>query len=217
VVDGMRLADGLLWTLPVTLAVSGEEAARIGEGDEVALVTPGDRRIVGLMQVTDRFRYDARREAALVFGTTDEAHPGVARLYRQGEVYLGGPVWVLDRPGADRFGPYRLTPAQTRRAFQERGWRTVVAFQTRNPVHRAHEYIQKCALETVDGLLLHPLVGATKEDDVPADVRLRSYGALLEHYYPEDRVLLAVFPAAMRYAGPREAVFHAICRKNYGC
>ncbi|BAS29166.1 sulfate adenylyltransferase [Limnochorda pilosa] len=217
VVETMRLADGLVWSMPVTLAVSWEEAARIREGQEVALVTPGDRRTVGLMHITEVFPYDRRREAERVFGTSDEAHPGVARLYRQGEVYLGGPVWVLDRPGREAFGRYRLTPAETRRAFQERGWRAVVAFQTRNPIHRAHEYIQKCALETVDGLLLHPLVGATKADDVPAEVRLRSYETILERYYPREQVLLAVFPAAMRYAGPREAVFHAISRKNYGC
>lgn len=217
VIGQMRLADGLLWPLPITLAVTREEAAAIREGQEVALVTPGEGRVVALMQVTERFTYDPREEAAQVYGTTDEAHPGVARLYRQGPVYLAGPLWVVDRPGPDPFAHYRLTPAQTRALFQERGWRTVVAFQTRNPVHRAHEYLQKCALEVVDGLLLHPVVGATKADDLPAEIRFRSYEVLLERYYPRERVLLAAFPAAMRYAGPREAVFHALCRKNYGC
>jgi len=217
VVGSMRLADGLLWPLPITLAASREEAGAIRDGQEVALVTPGERRVVALMQVTERFTYDPRQEAAQVFGTTEEAHPGVARLYRQGPVYLAGPLWVVDRPGPDPFARYRLTPAQTRAVFRERGWRTVVAFQTRNPVHRAHEYIQKCAMEIVDGLLLHPVVGATKADDIPAEIRLRSYEALLDRYYPRERVLLAAFPAAMRYAGPREAVFHALCRKNYGC
>lgn len=217
VVGSMRLADGLLWPLPITLAATHEEAAAIRDGQEVALVTPGNRQVVAVMQVTERFTYDPREEAAQVFGTTDEAHPGVARVYRQGPVYLAGPVWVVDHPGPDPFARYRLTPTETRSLFQERGWRTVVAFQTRNPVHRAHEYIQKCAMEIVDGLLLHPVVGPTKADDLPAEIRFRSYETLLECYYPRERVLLAAFPAAMRYAGPREAVFHALCRKNYGC
>ena len=216
VVDSMRLSDGLLWAMPVTLAVSTEQANEITEGQEIALVD-GNERIVGLMQVTEKFGYDREREAEKVFGTTDSAHPGVARLYEQGDVLLGGPVWVLERPNQGEFGEHRLTPLQTRQLFDERGWKSVVAFQTRNPVHRAHEYLQKVALEMVDGLLLHPLVGATKSDDVPADVRMRTYEAILDAYYPADRVQLSVFPAAMRYAGPREAVWHAIARKNYGC
>jgi sulfate adenylyltransferase/3'-phosphoadenosine 5'-phosphosulfate synthase len=216
VVESMRLSDGLLWAMPVTLAVSTDEADRIGEGEEIALVDGSDR-VVALMQVTEKFTYDREREAEKVFGTTDTAHPGVARLYDQGDVLLGGPVWVIDRPNQDEFGEYRLTPLQSRQLFDDRGWRSVVAFQTRNPVHRAHEYLQKVALEMVDGLLLHPLVGATKSDDVPADVRMRTYEEILGAYYPADRVLLSVFPAAMRYAGPREAIWHAIARKNYGC
>jgi len=216
VVESMRLSDGLVWPIPVTLAVTREQAETIPIGQEVALAD-GAGRIVGLMQVTDSYGYDKQREAERVFGTTDAAHPGVARLYAQGDVLLGGPVWVLERPGQEDFAEYRLTPRETREAFDARGWKSVVAFQTRNPVHRAHEYLQKCALEMVDGLLLHPLVGATKSDDVPPDVRMRSYEEILERYYPADRVLLSVFPAAMRYAGPREAIFHAICRKNYGC
>ncbi|ADU51742.1 sulfate adenylyltransferase [Thermaerobacter marianensis DSM 12885] len=234
VVDAMRLASGVVWPLPVTLAVSRRRAARLRQGDDVALVD-GAGRPVGLMQVTDIFSYDKEREAEAVFGTTDAAHPGVARLFRRGEILLGGPVWFLGwpgrplpvgpapadpvqaGPGKDPFAPYRLTPWQTRRLIDQRGWRTVVGFQTRNPVHRAHEYLQKVALEMVDGLLLHPLVGPTKADDVPAPVRLRCYLELLRHYYPAQRVLFAVFPAAMRYAGPREALFHALCRKNYGC
>ncbi len=215
VVEEMRLGAGLVWSLPVTLAVSAERALTLREGREVALADEAGR-ILGLMRVEERYDYDRRREARLVFRTEDEAHPGVARLYRQGEVYLGGPVWLTEeRPPA--FPAYHLPPAELRRVFAERGWRTVVGFQTRNPIHRAHEYLQKCALETVDGLLIHPLVGATKDDDVPAEVRMASYRAVLERYYPAERVVLAVFPAAMRYAGPREAVFHAIVRKNYGC
>lgn len=215
-VDSMRLPDGLLWSMPVTLAVSKAEAQRVTPGDEIALTDP-QGRVLALMEVTDRYAYSKEREAERVFGTTDAEHPGVARLYKQGETLLGGPVWVLERPGQEEFRHYRLTPLELRRLFDERGWRSVVAFQTRNPIHRAHEYLQKCALEIVDGLLLHPLVGHTKADDVPAVVRMRAYETILQHYYPPERVQLAVFPAAMRYAGPREAVFHALCRKNYGC
>jgi sulfate adenylyltransferase/3'-phosphoadenosine 5'-phosphosulfate synthase len=216
VVDSMRLSDGLLWALPVTLAVTEEQAARVSEGGEVAL-TDGAGNIVGIMQVTEKYGYDKNREAQQCFGTTDRAHPGVARIYEQGDVYLGGPVWIVDRSNQGDFAEYRLTPLQTRQRFDELGWKTVVAFQTRNPVHRAHEYLQKVAMEMVDGLLLHPLVGATKSDDVPAGVRMRTYEEILDKYYPKNRAMLSVFPAAMRYAGPREAVWHAICRKNYGC
>jgi sulfate adenylyltransferase/3'-phosphoadenosine 5'-phosphosulfate synthase len=216
VVDSMRLSDGLLWALPVTLAVTEEQAARVSEGGEVAL-TDGAGNIVGIMQVTEKYGYDKNREAQQCFGTTEQAHPGVARIFTQGDVYLGGPVWVLDRPNQGEFAEYRLTPLETRQRFDELGWRSVVAFQTRNPVHRAHEYLQKVAMEGVDGLLLHPLVGATKSDDVPAAVRMRTYEEILDKYYPKNRAMLSVFPAAMRYGGPREAVWHAICRKNYGC
>ena len=218
VVEEMRLADGLPWPLPVTLSVSEEQADALADGAEVAL-RDAEGALLGAMVVRERFAYDKRREAELVYGTTDEAHPGVAGLYAQGNVLLGGSISMLEgMPPIDpaAHAHYRR-PAQVREALAERGWRTVVGFQTRNPVHRAHEYIQKTALETADGLLLHPLVGATKADDIPADVRMRCYQALLDGYYPADRVLLSVFPAFMRYAGPREAIFHAIVRKNYGC
>jgi len=216
VVESMRLASGLPWSVPITLAVSREEAGKLREGDEVALAD-GDGAALAVMELAEKFEYDKRREAREVYRTEDEAHPGVAAVYRQGEVLLSGPLRVIDLPPHGDFAEYRLTPAQTRAAFAERGWRTVVGFQTRNPVHRAHEYIQKCALETVEGLLLHPLVGETKAGDITADVRMRCYEVLLELYYPGDRVLLSVNPAAMRYAGPREAIFHALVRKNYGC
>ncbi|MBC7872326.1 MAG: sulfate adenylyltransferase [Chitinophagaceae bacterium] len=217
VVHNLRLANGLPWTIPVTLAISQEQAATIREGQEVALTENG--RILAILEVHEKYLYDREVEAFHVYRTLETAHPGVARLHRQGEVLLGGAVHVIDLPSRANaeFTDIRYTPAQTRQIFAERGWRRIVGFQTRNPIHRAHEYIQKTALEIVDGLLLHPLVGETKSDDIPADVRVESYRVILENYYPASRVLLGVFPAAMRYAGPREAIFHAVARKNYGC
>jgi len=215
VVDSMHLPDGLPWSLPVALSASKDEAASFKDGGQVALADESGT-LLAVLDVQDTFEYDKEDEAQKAYRTTDAAHPGVAAVYAQGEVLVGGKVTVFRRPEGT-FPKHRLTPARTRAAFAERGWRTVVGFQTRNPVHRAHEYIQKCALEIVDGLLLHPLVGDTKGDDIPADVRMRCYEVLLEGYYPADRVLLSVLPAAMRYAGPREAIFHAIMRKNYGC
>ncbi len=222
VVHNMHLASGLPWTIPVTLAVDEDTAGSIEVGQSVALAEPdpaGGTRLLGVLEVAEKYPYDKEAEAAQVYRTTESAHPGVARLYGQGDVLLGGDVWVFDLPlAADtEFPELRHTPAQTRRMFAQNGWRRTVAFQTRNPIHRAHEYIQKTALEIVDGLFIHPLVGETKSDDIPADVRIQSYEAILRDYYPADRVMLGVFPAAMRYAGPREAVFHAIARKNYGC
>jgi len=216
VVGEMRLASGLPWSIPVTLAVSEVEAAQLREGEELALVDE-QGGVRGLLELQETYAYDKRQEAEHVYRTTEDAHPGVRALYAQGDVLLAGPIRLLERPQYPAYDPYHLTPAETRQAFTDRGWRTVVGFQTRNPVHRAHEYIQKCALEVVDGLLLHPLVGETKEDDIPAETRLRCYQVLLDGYYPKDRVILSVLPAAMRYAGPREAIFHACMRKNYGC
>ena len=211
VVEEMHLANGLPWTIPITLAAGDGDVP--AENTDIALYDPhGTLR--GIMAVQEVYPYDKTREAREVYRTEEAAHPGVAALYAQGDMLLGGPVTVL--PAADD-GPYHLPPAAARAAFAARGWRTVVGFQTRNPVHRAHEYIQKCALEIVDGLLLHPLVGETKSDDIPAEVRLRCYEVLLANYYPQDRVILGVLPAAMRYAGPREAIFHALMRKNHGC
>jgi len=216
VVEKMHLANGILWPVPITLPVSREKASTLAEGQEVALME-GANHIMGLMRIHEKYDYDKEREAEMVYRTTEDKHPGVKRLYEQGEVLLGGDVWLLNRPSTVEFPELRHDPAQSRRMFAQRGWRRVVAFQTRNPVHRAHEYIQKTALEMCDGLLLHPLVGATKADDIPAEVRIESYRSLLRDYYPPDRVLLGVYPAAMRYAGPREAIFHAIARQNYGC
>src|SRR5437867_9505015 len=211
VLHEMRLANGLPWSLPITLRVT--DAKRIREA--VALETP-DGRAVALLQVREVFTHSKEEEAQLAYGTTDPKHPGVAQLYGQGDFLVGGDIRLLRRT-APAFPELALDPADTRRIFEERGWRTVVGFQTRNPVHRAHEYIQKTALETVDGLLLHPIAGETKSDDVSLEVRLRCYEALLENYYPKDRVVLALNPASMRYAGPREAIFHALVRKNFGC
>jgi sulfate adenylyltransferase len=216
VVEDMRLRDGLAWSLPVTLSVDEGQAGELSEGSEIALVD-GTGEPVATMVLRELYGYDKEREARMVYRTTDADHPGVAAVYRQGDVLLGGEVELLRPPDEGRFPRYYYTPEQLRASFAEKGWKRIVGFQTRNPVHRAHEYIQKSALETVDGLLLNPLVGETKSDDIPADVRMRSYEVILDRYYPEDRTMLAVFPAAMRYAGPREAIFHAICRKNYGC
>ena len=215
VVGTMHLTNGLPWSIPITLPVSSEQAEAIQEGSEVALVD-AQGTLQAVLTVREKYKYDKRHEAKFVYRTEDEAHPGVKVLFEQGDVLLGGPVRVVALQN-QTFAQYRYTPAQSRALFSERGWRRIVAFQTRNPVHRAHEYIQKCALETVDGLYLHPLVGDTKGDDIPADVRMRCYEVLLENYYPQDRVILGVLPAAMRYAGPREAIFHALMRKNYGC
>src|SRR5918993_1347333 len=216
VVDRMRLANGLVWTMPITLSVSAEEAGEIGDGEEVALAT-GDGQILATMVVEDRYPYDKEREALEVYRTTDREHPGVDYLYRQGDTLLGGEIDLLQPLDRGPFPGYYYEPHELRKLLAEKNWRKVVGFQTRNPVHRAHEYIQKSALETVDGLLLNPLVGETKSDDISAAVRMRSYEVILERYYPKQRTVLSVFPAAMRYAGPREAIFHAICRKNYGC
>ena len=212
----MHLASGLPWTIPVTLSTGEETASGLPDQTDVALFAAEDH-LLGVLHLKQKFRYDKQREAERVYLTTEEAHPGVAALYEQGDWLLGGPVSLLNRPKSPAFPDYRLDPARTRDAFNKKGWHRVVAFQTRNPIHRAHEYIIKCALETVDGLLLHPLVGETKSDDIPAEVRMECYQAMLEHYFPRTRTMLAVNPAAMRYAGPREAVFHAIIRKNYGC
>ena len=210
VVDEMRLGNGLPWALPVCLAVDREP-----NGDR-AVLTDAAGAPLAVLDVEQVYEYDKEREAERCFRTTDEAHPGVARLYEQKPLYLAGRVTVFERVEPP-FPQLAFDPAQTRAAFAERGWRRVVGFQTRNPIHRAHEYLTKGALETVDGLLIHPLVGETKSDDVPATTRVECYEVLVENYYPSDRVLVSAFPAAMRYAGPREAIWHAICRKNYGC
>src|SRR3990172_7410677 len=216
VLHEMRLANGLPWTLPITLAVRKAHADRLREGSDVARMAPWDEPLA-ILHLEERFPYEWREEARIVYGTEDAAHPGVAYQLTRGDVLLAGQVDLITRPPLPGFEEYRLDPGGTRARFRGLGWHTVVAFQSQHPMHRAHEYIQKCALEPLDGLLIHPLVGKTKLDELPSEVRVLCYQVLVDQYYPKDRVVLAVFPGAMRYAGPRETLFHALVRKNYGC
>ncbi len=217
VVETGHLASGLPWTLPVVLGVDADAAGRVSDGDELALFDEEAGAVAGVMTVRERFRADIEKEAEEVFRTADDGHPGVQAVRARGEILLGGPVKWLRRSAPPEWGRRYLEPKETRLLFQLREWETVVAFQTRNPIHRAHEYLMKCALECVDGLMIHPLVGATKEGDIPADVRMECYEVIVDQYLPKERAILSVFPAAMRYAGPKEAIFHAIVRKNFGC
>lgn len=217
VLNHMRLSDGILWPIPITLSASRQIAQQIEEGVKISLVDADRDEIMGVMTVQDRYTYDKRVEARRVFGTEDENHPGVAKLYKQGEYYLGGTVEVLSEGEYPEKYPEYARPEETRALFTKLGWKNVAAFQTRNPMHRSHEYLVKIAMEVCDGVLIHPIVGKLKEEDIPAEVRMRCYQALLDKYFPRDRVVLKVYPMEMRYGGPREAVLHAIIRQNFGC
>jgi len=217
VLEKMHLANGLPWAIPVVLSVNDEDLHRVGTAEAIALCPAEGAEPLAVLRVTGQFKRDKQKEAVSVYRTDELEHPGVKAMYDGGDTCIAGELEVISLPVHEDFTSYRLTPAETRASFRDRGWKTVVGFQTRNPIHRAHEYIQKCALEIVDGLLVHPLMGATKADDVPPQVRMQCYEALFSGYYPHDRAMVSVFPAAMRYAGPREAIWHAIARKNYGC
>ncbi len=214
-VDRIRLPNGCAWSIPIVLSATEEEAEAYQEGSDIRLDDAAGNPLA-ILHLEEKYAVDKDKEAQNVYRTTDTAHPGVAVIKEMGNIYLGGKISMLNRVVYEDFPKYRLDPAQTREAFKKRKWNTVVGFQTRNPIHRAHEFITKCALEAVDGLLIHPLVGATKQGDIPADVRMKCYEVLMENYYSQDHVMLSVLPAAMRYAGPREAIHHAIMRQNYG-
>ena len=216
VVEEMRLANGSVWSIPTTLPISAEQVSNLKGVEEATLSTESDG-VIGKIQISDIYKPDKGREAEKVYLAPDDKHPGVAALLSGGKYYVAGDIEVYQLPEHKHFGEYRMSPRQLRAVIEEKGWKSVVAFQTRNPIHRAHEYITKCALEMVDGLIIHPIVGETKSDDISADVRMACYEAIIEHYYPHRHTILSVYPASMRYAGPREAIFHALTRKNYGC
>ena len=218
VVNNMQMADGTLWPIPITLSVDKTQADTLAIGSKVALIDDESNELMGALTIQEKYTYDKKQEALKVFGTEDEAHPGVANVCAQYDILLGGPVEVFSQgPYPKEFGSYYATPSETRAIFEAKGWRTIGAFQTRNPIHRSHEYVTKIALEVTDGVLIHPLVGKLKADDIPADIRMKCYEVLIENYYPKDNVVLKVYPMEMRYGGPREAVLHAIFRQNYGC
>jgi len=218
VVDGMHLVDGTLWPIPITLSITEEQSGKLSIGQQVSLVDDESGELMGSLTIQEKYKYDKEHEARMVFKTDQVAHPGVAKIYEQKDILLAGPVEVFSEgPYPAQFGLHYARPLETRSIFRERGWKSVAAFQTRNPIHRSHEYCTKIALEVTDGLLIHPLVGKLKADDIPADIRMKCYEVLLKHYYPHERVVLKVYPMEMRYGGPREAVLHAIFRQNYGC
>lgn len=215
--DDMRMSDGLLWPIPVTLPVESDLAARMQIGEKISLLSEESKEVMAIMTIEEIFDYDKNEEAREVFATTDRSHPGVEKIYQQGDKYLAGPVSVLSECGYPETYSEFARPAETRELFIEKGWRTVAAFQTRNPIHRSHEYLTKVALELCDGLLIHPVVGKLKAGDIPAKVRMDCYHAMMDHYYNKERTELKVYPIEMLYGGPREAILHAIIRQNFGC
>ena len=216
VLEHMRLASGLPWPLPVVLGVSSDEADEFDVNSHIALKdAPGT--LVAILHLYEKYLVDTEREAAKVFKTTDRTHPGVHLLAQRKPVLLGGDIDVVNMPVHGQFGEHRLLPSETRHAFEQRRWKRIAAFHTHNPIHRAHEYLQKCTLEVCDGLLIHPALSEEADETIPLATLFECYETLIERYFPQERVMLGVFPGPMRYAGPREAVFHAITRKNYGC
>jgi len=217
VCDEMRMKDGIFWPIPITLSITKEEASQIKEGQEIALVDDENNELMGSMKIQEKYTIDKVYECKEVFKTVDIQHPGVAKVMEQGEVNLGGPLKILsegDYP--EKFKSIYATPEETRHLFEERGWRTIAALQLRNPMHRSHEYLAKIALEVCDGLFIHQLIGNLKEGDIPAEIRIRCVDVLVKNYFPKDRVIQKGYPLEMRYAGPREALLHAIFRQNYG-
>lgn len=217
VLESMRLSNGILWPTPITLSVSKEKANKIGQDEYIALIDPDKEKLIAIMKVEEKYNYNKNKEALSVFGTEDISHPGVKKVFGKGDVNLSGKLKVLGEGDYPKRFPQYARPAEVRKIFLDKGWNSIAAFQTRNPLHRSHEYITKVILEVVDGLLIHPIVGKLKKGDIPAEVRMACYKVLLENYYPKDRVVLKVYPMEMRYAGPKEAVLHAIIRQNYGC
>lgn len=218
VVKDMHLTNNTLWPIPITLSVSKEKADSLSLGTDISLIDSDSDELMGSMTIQEKFTYDKYTEAREVFRTEDDAHPGVAKIYAQEEILLGGPVKAFSEgPYPQLYGDQYGRPEDTRAIFMQKGWTTIAAFQTRNPIHRSHEYCTKIALEVSDGILIHPLVGKLKADDIPADIRMQCYEVLLRNYYPQDRVVLKVYPMEMRYGGPREALLHAIFRQNFGC
>ncbi len=218
VCDGYRMVSGLFWPIPITLSTDQATADTLNTGAEIALVSDETGEIMATMQLTEKYTIDKAHECISVFKTTDEAHPGVKMVMEQGEVNLAGPVKVLSEGDfAERFPGIYMTPTQTRALFEEKNWNTVAAFQTRNPMHRSHEYLAKIAVETCDGLLIHSLLGKLKPGDIPAEVRSDAINALVDNYFVDNTVVHAGYPLDMRYAGPREALLHALFRQNYGC
>jgi sulfate adenylyltransferase len=218
VCDRYTMANGLFWPIPITLSVSEAIAAGLKAGSEIALVDPEDGSLLATMQISEKYKIDKAHECQQVFRTTDAAHPGVKMVMDQGDVNLAGPVKVLSQGGfPDKYGPMYMTPAQTRAVFDANGWQTVAAFQTRNPMHRSHEYLAKVAIEVCDGVLVHSLLGNLKPGDIPADVRAQSIAVLIDKYFVQKTVVQSGYPLDMRYAGPREALLHALFRQNYGC
>jgi len=218
VCDGMKMASGLFWPIPITLSTDKVTAQSIKEGAEVALVDGETGEIMATMKVTEKYSIDKAHECMMVYKTADLEHPGVKMVMAQGEVNLAGPVKVLSTGGfKEKYGEQFMTPAETRALFQKMGWTKIAAFQTRNPMHRSHEYLAKIAIETMDGVLIHSLLGALKPGDIPAEVRSEAIGVLIKNYFAPNTVIQAGYPLDMRYAGPREALLHALFRQNYGC